>query len=163
MSMLWDWHHVIKLQLPHLDLPVEVIPTTRTSDMVIMHKECSSCWTMDGAHWIPSSKLPVGTDTENSILPEKHDLYFEYFFMQSIEDRKLSGHYWEQTGFCFEGQQCEQDGEDENEVVSEDKNKLVVFAVEDSSPSNFSTLGDGYMGLGTGEGYDGTTKSNLLE
>ena len=160
MSMVWDWHNVIKLQLPHLEKPLEVIPTTRVSDLVLMHKDCDHCWTMDGIHWSPQNDKPISNGEGENEVPIAHDLKLEYQFMEKIEDRMLGGHYWKESGFCFEGQ-CSSDSGEAND--SQAKHELVVYGVQDSYPEKFATLGDGYLGLGTSNGYDGTSDTNILE
>ena len=154
MSMVWDWHHVIKLQLPHLDKALEVIPTTRMSDLVLMHKDCERCWTVDGIHWSPQNELPISNGEGENEAPIAHNLKLEYQFMEKIEDRLLGGHYWKESGVCFEGH-CSSDSESNDDAQAQ--RELVVFGVEDALPEKFATLADGYLGLQTDLGYDGTT------
>lgn len=43
MEFLYDLNHVISLHLESADEPLHLVPTTRISDMVLMHDSCMQC------------------------------------------------------------------------------------------------------------------------
>jgi len=51
MEMLWDFNHVVKIKFHNETKDLELIPTTGTSELVLLHNNCSKCWSMHGAKW----------------------------------------------------------------------------------------------------------------
>ena len=142
MSMLNDMNHVIAIRLHHATKETRLIPTTSLSDMVLMHHECQTCHSLHGSKWIPDGKL---FGSKNDSLNNKH---LEYFYKRHRLDVEVKGLYFI-IDACLRSsiEACAQD--------------LVVFAIKQAKPA-FSTLGDGYMGLSTGNGFDNAMESSLL-
>ena len=97
---------------------------------------------MHGSKWIPDGKL---YGSKNDALKNKH---LEYFYKRHRLDVEVKGLYYI-IDACLRSsiEACAQD--------------LVVFAIKQAKPA-FSTLGDGYMGLSTGSGFDNAMESSLL-
>ena len=60
MEFLYDLNHVISLHLESADEPLHLVPTTRISDMILMHDSCMQCKSYHGAYWRPDWDDPVG-------------------------------------------------------------------------------------------------------
>jgi len=82
MQMLWDWNHVITLNLTDSEETpvVSLIPTTGSADMIMVHRECRKCWSLNAVKWAAETNdLPIGG--ANMTFTNKT---FDYFYMMHV-------------------------------------------------------------------------------
>lgn len=51
MEMMWDYNHVMAVRLHNATDDMHLIPTTMVSEMVLMHNNCTGCWSKHGSKW----------------------------------------------------------------------------------------------------------------
>jgi len=144
MSMLWDWNHVLSVKLNNDTDTIDLVPTTGLSDMMLMHKNCTRCWSMHGTKWNPEFHLPAG-GTDAKLKKKK----LEYFYMMHLYDVEVEGFYWAVSACLATGgpNSC--------------ANDIVLYAVQSAKPW-FYTLGDGFFGLAETPGYSGSEETSLI-
>ena len=139
--MLWDFNHVVKIKFHNETKDLELIPTTGTSELVLLHNNCSKCWSMHGAKW--EADQPKHSK-------QLHKKKFEYFYMMHLYDAEVSGHYYK-VDACLRGS------------GSKDAcgKEMLVYAVEQAKPY-FYTLGEGYLGLAPAHGYNNKVENSVF-
>ena len=119
-----------------------MIPSTGLSDLILIDHQCKTCQSRHGAKWIPDGKLFGG---ENGLMTK---MKLEHYYMHHCKSIDVEGFY-HIIDACLRAdvEACAQD--------------LVVYAIMLAVP-RFTTIGDGYIGLGTGAGYGNDTDSSFL-
>ena len=65
MGLIWDNHHVIKLNIDDNEMATSVIVTTRSNHLVLPAKDCITCWSFYTNLWTPANETPI--NGENSV------------------------------------------------------------------------------------------------
>lgn len=94
-------------------------------DMILLHDECSGCWSMHGTRWTPDVNIPLGLEMTKKAL--------DFAYMMHYYDADVEGHFW-MLNACL------------NSTKSSCATNLIVYAIQRAKPW-FNSLGDGYFGL----------------
>lgn len=141
MSMVWDFNHVIKIKFHNETKDLALIPTTGTSEVVLLHNKCNKCWSMHGAKW-------QADQPKHSAV--SHKKKFEYFYMMHLYDVEVEGHYYKVDACIF--------GHGTKDACGRE---FIVYAVEQAKPW-FYTLGEGYLGLSPSHGYENKVENSMF-
>lgn len=144
MAMMWDLNHAVVIKTNGSSDDLHLIPTTRMSEMVLMHESCTTCWSMHDASWSPDWKEPVGGKNVAMTLKK-----FDYIHMLHVYEVEAEGHYWRMNA-CL----------DTN--TTDCATDLFFYAVSKATP-RFNSLGDGYLGLSPSRGIAGSESMNALD
>ena len=150
MDFMYDLNHVISLYLDSTNEPLHLVPTTRISDMILMHDSCVQCSSVHDTQWQPDWVDPVGG--KNVARTSKS---FVYIYLEHQYQVSTTGYYWRINA-------CLNPPDEQNNLSDGCAEDLLVYAVHEAEPE-FKSLGDGYFGLSPSKGIGGSEKMNLLE
>jgi len=131
-KLIGDFIHVVNFTVGDDHQPFTLIPDTNINDLILFKEGCRGCFNTQNLFF---------TNSSAALSDEQYTLAIDYFFMVHFHSKTIYGKYYKDDVCALDSAEQEQcaDG-------------FALFGMEKAA-SSVLINGDGFLGLGAGDGF----------